>query len=115
MIINNYKKVRDVTLTKQDLIQFEEDGDSIYIEREGKHELNYGLDISHNIVGSTAYSTKIYTLENSVLDTRYPDGGSDMSSFAIYCTDTWELNKRMIINGGLRASHVRLNALFIDH
>jgi len=98
----------------KDLIQFEENGDSIYIEREGKHELNYGLDISHNIVGSTAYSTKIYTLENSVLDTRYPDGGSDMSSFAIYCTDTWELNKRMIINGGVRASYVRLNALFID-
>ena len=79
-----------------------------------KHELNYGLDVSHNIVGSTAYSTKIYTLLNTALDTRYPDGGSDMSSFAIYCTDTWELNRKMIINGGIRTSHVRLNALFID-
>ena len=79
-----------------------------------KHELNYGLDVSQNIAGSTAYSTKIYTLLNTALDTRYPDGGSDMSSFAIYCTDTWELNREMIINGGIRASHVRLNALFID-
>lgn len=93
----------------KDLIQVDEVGGL-----RSKHELNYGLDISHNIVGSTAYSTKIYTLLNTALDTRYPDGGSDMSSFAFYCTDTWELNRKMIINGGIRASHVRLNALFID-
>ena len=93
----------------KDLIQIDEEGDL-----KSKHELNYGLDVSHNIVGSTAYSTEIFTLLNTALDTRYPDGGSDMSSFAIYCTDTWELNKKMIVNSGLRASHVRLNALFID-
>ena len=93
----------------KDLIQIDEEGDL-----KSKHELNYGLDVSHNIVGSTAYSTEIFTLLNTALDTRYPDGGSDMSSFAIYCTDTWELNKKMIVNSGVRASHVRLNALFID-
>ena len=93
----------------KDLIQIDEEGDL-----KSKHELNYGLDVSHNIVGSTAYSTEIFTLLNTALDTRYPDGGSDMSSFAIYCTDTWELNKNMIVNSGVRASHVRLNALFID-
>ena len=93
----------------KDLIQMDKAGDL-----SSKHELNYGLDVSHNIVGSTAYSTKIYTLLNTALDTRYPDGGSDMSSFALYCTDTWELNRKMIMNGGIRASHVRLNALFID-
>ena len=93
----------------KDLIQIDEEGDL-----KSKHELNYGLDVSHNIVGSTAYSTEIFTLLDTALDTRYPDGGSDMSSFAIYCTDTWELNKKMIVNSGLRASHVRLNALFID-
>ena len=93
----------------KDLIQIDEEGGV-----RSKHELNYGLDVSHNIVGSTAYSTKMFTLQNTVLDTRYPDGGSDMSSFAMYCTDTWELNRKMIVNGGLRASHVRLNALFID-
>ena len=94
----------------KDLIKRDRTADNLM----SKHELNYGLDVSHNIVGSTAYSTKIYTLLNTALDTRYPDGGSDMSSFAIYCTDTWELNRKMIINGGIRASHVRLNALFID-
>lgn len=93
----------------KDLIQMDKAGDL-----SSKHELNYGLDVSHNIVGSTAYSTKIYTLLNTALDTRYPDGGSDMSSFALYCTDTWELNRKTILNGGIRASHVRLNALFID-
>lgn len=93
----------------KDLIQIDEEGDL-----KSKHELNYGLDVSHNIVGSTAYSTEIFTLLNTALDTRYPDGGSDMSSFAIYYTDTWELNKNMIVNSGVRASHVRLNALFID-
>ena len=36
-----------------------------------------------------------------------------MSSFAAYCTDTWEVSKT-ILNAGIRASHVRLNALFID-
>ncbi|MDB3905402.1 TonB-dependent receptor [Crocinitomicaceae bacterium] len=93
----------------KDLTQRDEDGELM-----SKHELNYGLDVSHNIVGSTAYSTKIFTLEKSALDTRYPDGGSDMSSFAMYCTDTWEFNRKMVLNAGIRASHVRLNALFID-
>ena len=93
----------------KDLIQVDGEGNLM-----SKHELNYGLDVSHNIVGSTAYSTGIYTFLNTLLDTRYPDGGSDMSSFAVYFTDTWEINTQMILNGGIRASHVRLNALFVD-
>ena len=93
----------------KDLIQVDEEGNLT-----SKHELNYGLDVSHNIVGSTASSKNIFTLINTALDTRYPDGGSDMSSFAVYFTDTWELNTQMILNGGIRASHVRLNALFVD-
>ena len=79
-----------------------------------KHEVRYGLDLFFNNVQSNAYSTNISNMQVSSLDTRYPDGGSDMLSFAVYITDNLELNEKMILNVGVRSSQVRLNAEFID-
>ncbi|MEJ6589743.1 MAG: TonB-dependent receptor [Crocinitomicaceae bacterium] len=79
-----------------------------------KHELRYGLDLFYNLVESSAFSTDINSMQVSTLDTRYPDGGSDMSSFALYLTDNWEVNDKTILSGGLRGSHVQLNAEFVD-
>ena len=78
------------------------------------HEMRYGIDAFYNFVDSKAFSQNISTMEIFELDTRYPDGGSNMSSMALYVTDNWELNDQIILSSGLRASHVRLNASFVD-
>jgi len=80
----------------------------------GEHELRYGLDVFYNQVNSSAFSLDVNTLDTTELDTRYPDGGSDMSSLALYLTDNWEFTDRFIFTGGIRGSHVRLNAQFED-
>ncbi|MEJ6686318.1 MAG: TonB-dependent receptor [Crocinitomicaceae bacterium] len=79
-----------------------------------KHEIRYGLDGFYNLVDSKAFTTNINTLEVSDLDTRYPDGGSDMATFALYITDNYEINDEVILNAGVRGSYVQLNALFED-
>ena len=78
------------------------------------HEFRYGLDVFYNLVASKAFSTDINSLLVSHLDTRYPDGGSNMSSLALYVTDNWEVNDKIIISSGIRGSFVQLNAVFID-
>ena len=82
--------------------------------RDQQHKLNYGLDAFYNSVDSRAFSEDMQTGTISALDTRYPDGGSRMYSFALYMTDTWEISEKTIANMGIRGSHVGLNANFID-
>ncbi|MBT5932306.1 MAG: TonB-dependent receptor [Flavobacteriales bacterium] len=117
------RKFRDVELKSRneslDIITFNFDFSKLlpYTRRNGKiltHELRYGVDIFYNDVKSNAFSTNIINLQESLLDSRYPDGGSDMFSFAVYITDNIEFNDKMIFNIGIRSSQVRLNADFID-
>ena len=79
-----------------------------------EHEFRYGLDAYYNNVKSTAYTEDIVSMATSALDTRYPDGGSMMYSVAGYVTHTWEITDKLILNDGLRFTHVGLNAIFKD-
>ncbi len=85
-----------------------------FTKKNGDHEFRYGLDAWHNQVKSTAFQKDIVADTIASLDTRYPDGGSNMMSVAAYATHTWEISDKLILNDGLRASYVGLNANFID-
>ncbi len=81
------------------------------------HELRYGLEGYTNQVNSKAFQENIINGTQVPLDTRYPDGGSQMNGLAAYATHTIELGKekgKFIISDGLRLSFVSLNAKFID-
>lgn len=84
------------------------------MKRKGKHEFRYGVDAWYNKVTSTAFVENIVADTSAPLDSRYPDGGSNMMSAAVYATHTWEINEKLILNDGLRASYVGLNAVFED-
>lgn len=79
-----------------------------------KHEIRYGTEFSYNHVASNANSKNIVSGVVSPLSTRYPDGGSSMSSVAFYATHSWELSPKLIFVNGLRYSHINLNAKFDD-
>jgi hemoglobin/transferrin/lactoferrin receptor protein len=85
-----------------------------FTKKNGVHEFRYGLDAWYNQVNSTAFQKDILADTIAPLDTRYPDGGSTMMSAAAYATHTWEISEKLILNDGLRASYVRLNAAFVD-
>jgi len=85
-----------------------------FSKKNGAHEIRYGVDAWYNKVNSTAYQENIVADTTASLDTRYPDGGSTMMSAAAYATHTWEINDKLILNDGLRASYVSLNSAFTD-
>lgn len=80
----------------------------------GRHELRYGLEGTYNDVNSSAYWEDIKDGSTGPLDTRYPDGGSSMRTFAAYVTHAWEISPRVILTDGIRYSNVYLNAGFKD-
>jgi hemoglobin/transferrin/lactoferrin receptor protein len=79
-----------------------------------KNEIRYGIEATYNDVKSTANKEDITTGTSEPLDTRYPDGGSKMSSMAAYITHTLEISPKLILNDGIRYNYVSLNSKFVD-
>lgn len=79
-----------------------------------RHELRYGLEGYHNTVASEARRRHVDTGEETYLTTRYPNGGSTMSSGAAYLSHTLEINEHWVISEGLRYTWVGLDATFSD-
>lgn len=78
------------------------------------HSISYGLEGTHNIVKSTANAENIVTGELTANSTRYPDGGSDMTTFASYMAYNRKLSPHSILNSGIRYSRSILNSDFVD-
>lgn len=79
-----------------------------------KTELSYGAEITYNKVNSTAYSQNIQTGSKSNLDTRYPDGGSNTQSYAVYNAALHKFSAKIIANAGIRYTVNRLYSKFND-
>lgn len=71
----------------------------------GHNSLNYGFDVQHNIVNSTA---------NEGTPTRYADGGSEMSNLSAFVQYKHPIAKSSYLSGGMRYSKSLLNATFLD-
>jgi hemoglobin/transferrin/lactoferrin receptor protein len=76
--------------------------------------LNIGVESYYNNVGSTAYSNNIATNMRSAIATRYSDGPTNMSNYALYAQHTQFLKGNWVLNSGLRLNNVQLNANFKD-
>jgi len=83
-------------------------------KRAGKHELRYGAEYTFNNVESKAHREDIETGEITYRTTRYPGGGSTMSSIAAYVSHTMEVSGKWVISEGLRFTQVGLEATFDD-
>lgn len=86
----------------------------VYKQIKEQHELRYGLEITSNDVKSTANFKDILTNVETPADTRYADGGSKMSTAAVYLSHSWEVNKKVIITDGLRFTNTSLTCNFKD-
>lgn len=76
----------------------------------GRSNLYYGLDFYHNDVDSDGYRKNLETNEITASSSRYPDGGSDFTSFAIYGSYVYQLTDQVTINSGLRFNSINLKA-----
>ena len=82
------------------------------LKKMGIHEWKYGLEGTYNDVNSTAFFTNINTGAVTNADTRYPNGGSQMRSFAIYLTDQIAIQDKWYFNAGLRYNFIGLTTKF---
>jgi len=76
-----------------------------FIKKWGYKTLNYGLDLQHNLVESTA--------PNGTL-TRYADGGSELSAMSVYSQYKHPFGKRSFFSAGLRYNTSSLKAEYIE-
>lgn len=79
-----------------------------------KSTIYYGAEMVYNKVASTGVVEDINTGTFSPTSTRYPDGGSNWTSLATYANMKYYFSTSLILNTGIRYSHVFLNALFND-
>jgi hemoglobin/transferrin/lactoferrin receptor protein len=77
-------------------------------------DLHIGVEAYYNQVGSTAYRNQIVTNARSKITTRYSDGPTHMSNYALYAQHTKFLQGNWVMNSGLRLNHIQLEANFID-
>lgn len=79
-----------------------------------RNRLRYGLETTANRVGSTADNLDLLTGATSAAPTRYPDGGSSMTSAGFYLTDLWRFSEKMVTNLGVRYTASSLEARFLN-
>ena len=79
-----------------------------------RNELSYGFELTQNNVRSSAYKLNINTGARSALDTRYPDGGSQVFSAAAFLSHRYQFNEKWALNEGIRLSTVDLHSKFND-
>jgi hemoglobin/transferrin/lactoferrin receptor protein len=79
-----------------------------------KNEFTYGAELVYNKVNSSAYFDNITNGQFGPTDTRYPNGGSNTQSYAVYGTVLNKLSEKIIFTSGFRYSKNRLYSKFTD-
>ena len=78
-----------------------------------KNKLHYGLEFYNNQVVSKAFKT-IDNISNPYDQTRYPNGGSSMSSWAGYITYAKKVSEKLKLNAGIRFTENKLSGKYIQ-
>ena len=76
-----------------------------------KNNIHYGFEYYYNEVSSKAFLTNSRDVEAPFEQTRYPNGGSNMDSWATYLTYKKTI-KNISLFSGIRYTQNRLNAIF---
>ncbi|MFT5021424.1 MAG: hemoglobin/transferrin/lactoferrin receptor protein [Flavobacteriaceae bacterium] len=79
--------------------------------KKASFRLFYGVDFIGNLVGSQGTKTNIATQDMSQTASRYPDQ-STWATTALYLNSTYERSETLRFLGGLRYSHVWIDAAF---
>jgi hemoglobin/transferrin/lactoferrin receptor protein len=78
------------------------------------NEFRYGFEFTYNNVVSNANTENIATGKVRSQSTRYPDGGSNMTTAAAYLSHAIEFSPKLILSEAIRFNYVELNARFVD-
>jgi hemoglobin/transferrin/lactoferrin receptor protein len=95
---------------------------SVPLNKAKNRNLSYGFELTHNDVSSDAIGREIAVNGNEitgftnefVIQSRYPDGGSQYSSAALYTNYRQNINSKSTLNTGIRYTATFLKALWVD-
>ncbi|HSQ47716.1 MAG TPA: TonB-dependent receptor, partial [Lutibacter sp.] len=95
---------------------------SVPLNEAKNRNLTYGFELTHNDVSSEATGKKLAVSGSEitgfanefVIQSRYPDGGSDYSSAALYTNYRQNINSKSTLNTGIRYTTTFLKALWVD-
>jgi hemoglobin/transferrin/lactoferrin receptor protein len=95
---------------------------SIAITEDKRRTLSYGFEFAYNDVNSNAIGKELNIVNGEIagfsnnfkVQSRYPDGGSNYSSAAVYVDYRQDLNSKSTLNSGIRFTNTNLNATWID-
>ena len=82
----------------------------------------YGFEVAYNHVNSTSKGEVLDVVGNEIIgvkdeyivQTRYPDGGSNYISSAVYASYRQDIGEKSTLNTGIRMTNTVLNAKWID-
>jgi hemoglobin/transferrin/lactoferrin receptor protein len=79
-----------------------------------RHRMNLGTDVQMNNLSSTAQNRNIATGGITPVDTRYPDGDNNMTTFSLYMSESWTLAPGLTLTDGFRIGYSSLRSNFRD-
>ena len=113
----------DRSYREEEVDVFSLNGDfSISLTEDKKRALSYGFEFAYNDVSSNATGKTLNIVAGEIdgfsnnfnVQSRYPDGGSDYSSAAVYIDYRQDLNSKSTLNTGIRFTNTHLRAKWID-
>ncbi|MDD3722062.1 MAG: TonB-dependent receptor [Lutibacter sp.] len=95
---------------------------SVPLNKSKDRNLSYGFELTHNEVSSNAIGKEIAVngneitgfTNNFIIQSRYPDGGSQYTSAALYTNYRQDISKKSTLNTGIRFTSTFLKALWVD-
>ena len=95
---------------------------SVPLTEDKKRTLSYGFELTYNDVISNSYGKSLNIVNNNIdgfagnfkVQSRYPDGGSNYTSSAVYLDYRQDINSKSTLNSGIRFTNTQLNASWLD-
>ena len=106
------KYLNDFRTTRNELVDVLTFNADMFKVIDSVRSFQYGAEFTYNKVMSDALTYNIQDSSHSYAPTRYPDGGSDIQSAAAYLTYKWWLNKKTLLNAGIRYSQIAMLSKF---
>jgi hemoglobin/transferrin/lactoferrin receptor protein len=79
-----------------------------------RQDLFYGMELVYNNVHSAGVERNIYTNEEQIIPSRYPDGGTNVLNGGVYFTYKKNFERPFTFQAGMRGSYYWLSADFTD-
>ena len=102
---------------------FSVNGDfSVPLTQDKSRVFSYGFEFAYNDVNSNSYGKELNIVNGEIdgfsndfkVQSRYPDGGSNYMSSAVYVDYRQDVSSKSTLNSGIRFTNTNLNAKWID-